>query len=75
MLILVTVVLLTFYFNFKKVKRKDFSCQFDESCVSHEPSEKVCGKHGPIKFVREDFGGCKECNDKWRKVVYPNNFI
>uniref|UniRef100_A0A6C0AZK0 Uncharacterized protein n=1 Tax=viral metagenome TaxID=1070528 RepID=A0A6C0AZK0_9ZZZZ len=53
------------------VTYQDFSCQFDSSCLTWEPSEKVCGKHGPIKFIREDFGGCVECNDKWRAVVYP----
>jgi hypothetical protein len=55
-----------------KPKMTDFSAQFDKSCVVYKPDSKTCEKHGPIKFIREDFGGCKECNDKWRKVVYPN---
>ena len=52
-------------------KSVDFSAQFDQSCITYEPDEKTCGNHGPIKFVREDFGGCIECNDKWRAVVFP----
>ena len=56
---------------FKRKKSSDFSAQFDQSCVIWEPAPTVCGKHGPIKFIREDFGGCIECNDKWRSVVYP----
>jgi hypothetical protein len=36
-MILFTVLMLTCYFHFKKNKKKDFSCQFDQSC-----SEKVC---------------------------------
>jgi hypothetical protein len=70
-MILFTVLILTCYFYLKKNKQKDFSCQFDQSCISWEPSEKVCEKHGPIKFIREDFCGCKECNDKWRNVLFP----
>jgi len=54
-----------------KNNSKDFGCQFDSSCLTWEPSEMVCKKHGPIKFIREDFGGCIECNDKWRAVLYP----
>jgi len=55
------------------VTYQDFGCQFDSSCLTWEPNETVCEKHGPIKFIREDFGGCVECNDKWRAVVYPKN--
>jgi hypothetical protein len=55
---------------FKK-KSKDFSAQFDPSCLSYEPDPKTCKSHGPIKFIREDFGGCVECNDKWRNFVFP----
>ena len=50
---------------------KDFSCQFDQSCLTYTPDSKTCSNHGPIKFIREDFGGCIECNDKWRAVLYP----
>ena len=57
-------------FLFKKQKT-DFGCQFDPSCITYEPDSKTCKSHGPIKFIREDFGGCMECNDKWRAVVYP----
>ena len=71
MLILVTVVLLTCYFNFKKVKRKDFSCQFDESCISLKPSILGC-QFQESCIIYEYFNGCKECINKWRKVVYPN---
>ena len=58
--------------KFKKKKiYKDFSAQFDESCITYIPDSKTCYNHGPIKFIREDFNGCTECNDKWRNVVYP----
>ena len=61
-------------FNFLFVKKSvDFSAQFDQSCITYEPDEKTCYNHGPIKFIREDFGGCIECNDKWRAVVFPKN--
>ena len=52
-------------------KPKDFSAQFDQSCITFTPTATVCKNHGPIKFIREDFSGCIECNDKWRSVVYP----
>ena len=48
----------------------DFSAQFDESCITYTPSPIICKNHGPIKFIREDFGGCIECNDKWRSFMY-----
>jgi hypothetical protein len=46
------------------VTYEDFSCQFDSSCLTWEPSETVCEKQS--KFIREDFGGI--CNDKWRAL-------
>jgi len=49
-----------------KPETRDFSAQFDPSCITWEPSDKVCEKHGPIKWVREDFGKCQECNTKWK---------
>ena len=60
---------------FKKMKEKvkDFSCQFDESCVVYTPDSKTCEKHGPIKFIREET--CVECNDKWKAVLYPKKNI
>jgi hypothetical protein len=54
-----------------KNKTKDFSCQFDPSCITWESSDKVCEKHGPIKWIREDFGNCKECNNKWKLKFIP----
>jgi hypothetical protein len=56
--------------NSKKVTF-DFSAQFGPECITWEPNERTCETHGPIKFKREDFGTCLECNDKWRNVVFP----
>ena len=56
-------------------RQQDFGCQFDSSCITYQPDAKTCEKHGPIKFVREDFNGCRECNDKWRAVVFPKSCI
>ena len=55
----------------KKKEQKDFSCQFDESCVFYTPDSKTCKNHGPIKFIREDFGGCIECYEKWKFAFKP----
>ena len=60
-----------FHFFLRKKQGFDFSAQFDPSCISWEPDLKTCKFHGPIKFIREDFGGCLECNNKWRSVVFP----
>jgi hypothetical protein len=60
-----------FHFFLRKKRGIDFSAQFDSSCILWEPSKKICEKHGPINFVRENFGGCIECNDKWRNIVFP----
>ena len=69
---MVLILALFLFLKFKCTKKThDFSAQFDQSCLTWEPSDKVCGSHGPIKFIREDFGGCTECNDKWRAVVFP----
>lgn len=51
----------------------DFSSQFDQTCITYTPDHKTCLQHGPIKFIREDFNGCVECNDKWRAVVFPKS--
>jgi hypothetical protein len=64
-------MLLKFFNFFFKKKSMDFSAQFDQSCIVYEPDPMTCKSHGPIKFIREDFGGCLECNDKWRAVVFP----
>jgi hypothetical protein len=57
-------------FFYPKKSVKDFGCQFDESCIDYVPDKRTCAKHGPIKFKREDFGGCIECNDKWRNILF-----
>ena len=61
---------INFFLNFLYKKKVDFSAQFDESCITYTPSPIICKNHGPIKFIREDFGGCIECNDKWRSFMY-----
>lgn len=53
-------------FNCFKPKTADFSQQ-----TTFQSNEISCSKHGPINFIREDFDGCIECNDKWRSVMYP----
>ena len=50
-----------------KPKMIDFSAQFGPECVTWEPNDRTCEAHGPIKWIREDFGNCKECNFKWKQ--------
>lgn len=61
-----------FCFNKRKV---DFSAQFGPDCLEYTPDARTCQKHGPIKFIREDFGGCKECTQKWRTVLFPQKIV
>ena len=66
-------ILFLIFMYLKKPTTKDFSAQFDESCLTFTPCPKTCSSHGPIKFIREDFNGCLECNTKWRTVMFANN--
>jgi len=63
-----------FCFQLKK-KSVDFGCQFGPECVSWDPDERTCQTHGPIKWIREDFGKCQECHHKWKQGFIPKNKI
>jgi len=66
---------MTICLKIKKTKYRDFACQFGPECITWEPNERTCEKHGPIKWVREDFGNCKECHLKWKQGFLPKNKI